>query len=77
MVIHTGVNDIDTEDGNKVAENLIGIVKLIKNSGGAAVAGALRTTLPLGPLVCEPFIKIRKKQRWFTKKRSFFSVLLK
>ena len=32
IFIHTGVNDIDTEDGNKVAENLIGIVKMIKKN---------------------------------------------
>ena len=32
IYIHTGVNDIDTEDGNKVAKNLIDIVKLIKQN---------------------------------------------
>ena len=37
-------------------------------SGGAVVVGALRTTLPL---VCGTLIKIRKKQRWFTQKKSF------
>ena len=41
-------------------------------SGGAVVVGALRTTLPLGPLVYGSFIEIRKKQRWFTQKKSFF-----